>query len=108
MAASTPDGERGIVIILTAVMALGTCTQFVLGALAPRVSTELGLSAASFGLLVTGLFGCGLLIAPTAGRVVDRWGTAHALAGVCSSTGIAMVALALVVCLGFSRWLLAG
>lgn len=76
-------------------MALGTLSQFVLGALGPRIIGDLAIGRATFGLAVTALFAAGLVLAPIAGGVVDRVGGRRSLVGVCVAAAVAMGGLAL-------------
>lgn len=86
--------HRRIALTLAGGMALGTITQFVLGALGPRITSDLGISGAAFGAVVTALFGVGFLLAPVAGGIVDRVGGRLTLVAVCLATGVAMAGLA--------------
>lgn len=76
-------------------MALGTLSQFVLGALGPRIIADLAIGRATFGLAMTALFACGFVLAPVAGGVVDRIGGRRSLVGVCVAAAMAMSGLAL-------------
>lgn len=76
-------------------MALGTLSQFVLGALGPRIIGDLAIGRATFGLAVTALFASGFVLAPVAGGVVDRVGGRRSLVGVCVAAAVAMGGLAL-------------
>lgn len=79
MEASTSDASpprRGdavsIAAVLAAAMAIGTVMQFVLGALAPFLTTDLGLGRASVGMLTAILFTVAGLASPVLGTLVDR------------------------------------
>ncbi len=80
--------------VLGLAMALGTLTQFVLGALGPHITTDLAIGRATFGLAVTALFACGFVLAPVAGGVVDRIGGRRALLALCAAETVAMAGLA--------------
>lgn len=92
---SEPVSQVRLAATLALGMGLGTVSQFILGALSPRITADLGMTSATFGLAVTGLFACGFLLAPLAGGIVDRVGGRAALVAVCLSTMTAMAGLAL-------------
>lgn len=79
---------------LAAAMAVGTATQFLLGALAPRFADDLGLGPGALGLVLTAMFATGALAAGVAGRVVDRVGPRAAVAATGGSAALALAALA--------------
>lgn len=65
---------RGFAFCLTAATALGTCAQFVLGALAPFFVSDLGLTRAEFGTLSTVMFAAAIVATPFIGALVDSAG----------------------------------
>ena len=60
--------------VTTAAMAAATLLPFALGALAPFVTQEFGLTRSAFGTLSTALFVVAAALSPAAGRLADRLG----------------------------------
>lgn len=75
-------------------MAVGTMTQFVLGAFAPLIVTDLGLSRVQFGGLPTVLFGAAWLLSPPLAAVADRWSSRAMFAVLCTTGAGAMLFMA--------------
>ncbi|MFJ9545869.1 MFS transporter [Streptomyces erythrochromogenes] len=75
------DGGAGrrLTALLTCAMAFSMLQLFLLGALGPRLVTELGLSPALLGLTTTIGFGTAAALSPAGGRIVDRIGPRRSL-----------------------------
>ncbi|MFE7095179.1 MFS transporter [Streptomyces erythrochromogenes] len=74
------DGRAGrLTALLTCAMAFSMLQLFLLGALGPRLVTELGLSPALLGLTTTVGFGTAAALSPAGGRIVDRIGPRRSL-----------------------------
>ncbi|MFJ4468370.1 MFS transporter [Streptomyces sp. NPDC089424] len=94
--------------LLTCAMAFSMMQLFLLGALGPRLVTELGVSPTVLGLTTTVGFATATVLSPVGGRVVDRVGPrrclvallavsalALALIGAAPGTGLLLAAVAL-------------
>ncbi|MFJ7777496.1 MFS transporter [Streptomyces yangpuensis] len=99
---------RGLTALLTGAMAFSMLQLFLLGALGPRLVTELDLSPALLGLTTTIGFGTAAALSPAGGRIVDRIGprrslvallllsaAALALIGAAPGAGLLLAAVAL-------------
>jgi MFS family permease len=75
-------------------MAFGSCSGFAIGALAPFIVRDLGLSRSGLGLLTTVVFVVSAAASPVAGRVVDVLGGRRLLMGVFGIAGAALLAMA--------------
>ncbi|MEU6296263.1 MFS transporter [Streptomyces erythrochromogenes] len=75
------DGGAGrrLTALLTCAMAFSMLQLFLLGALGPRLVTELGVSPALLGLTTTIGFGTAAALSPAGGRIVDRIGPRRSL-----------------------------
>lgn len=73
-ATSAGPGVAGLATTLTAAMAAGTLTQFLIGALGPILIPDLGLSRTQFGAVTASFFVAAALLSPVAGRLCDEWG----------------------------------
>ncbi|WP_323380133.1 MFS transporter [Streptomyces alkaliphilus] len=70
---------RPLTVPLTGVMAFSMMQLFLIGALGPRLTGELGISPVVLGLTTTLGFGTAALLSPLGGRVVDRVGPRRSL-----------------------------
>lgn len=70
---------RQLTALLTCAMAFSMLQLFLLGALGPRLVTELGVSPAGLGLTTTIGFGTAAVLSPAGGRIVDRIGPRRSL-----------------------------
>jgi predicted MFS family arabinose efflux permease len=75
-------------------MAFGSCSGFAIGALAPFIVRDLGLSRSGLGLLTTVVFVVSAAASPVAGRAVDVLGGRRLLMGVFGIAGAALLAMA--------------
>ncbi|WP_405982464.1 nitrate/nitrite transporter [Streptomyces sp. NBC_00158] len=79
-AAGAPDrAARRLTALLTCAMAFSMLQLFLLGALGPRMTEELGMSEPVLGLTTTVGFGTAALLSPLGGRMVDRIGPRRSL-----------------------------
>jgi MFS family permease len=60
--------------ILTLAMTVATFMQFAIGALAPILTAEFGLTRTALGGLTMVMYFVGVLFSPLGGTLVDRWG----------------------------------
>lgn len=80
--------------VLAAAMAVGTGTQFLLGALSPQFADDLGLGPGGLGVVLSAMFAVGAASAGPLGRVVDRAGAPAALGWTGTAAALALGALA--------------
>ncbi|MGW9073557.1 MFS transporter, partial [Streptomyces yangpuensis] len=87
---------RGLTALLTGAMAFSMLQLFLLGALGPRLVSELGLSPALLGLTTTIGFGTAAALSPAGGRIVDRIGPRRSLAALLllSAAALALIGAA--------------
>lgn len=76
-------------------MAAGTIIQFAVGALAPFLTDDLGLSRTQIGTLSTVFFGLGAVCSPLAGPLVDRLGGRRVLLWLLALSGAAIAGMGL-------------
>lgn len=74
MTAPTDTRHLGLAVMLTAAMAVGTLTQFLVGALGPVLIPDLDLSRTEFGVVTASFFVAGAVLSPVAGRWTDELG----------------------------------
>lgn len=84
----------GFTATLTLAMVASSFMPFALGALAPFITVDLGLSRASFGALITTMFLVGSLASPMAGRLVDFFGGRRLLSALFAIAGVSFAAAA--------------
>lgn len=77
--AAAPGADGRLTALLTSAMAFSMLQLFLLGALGPRLVSELGVSATVLGLTTTIGFGTAAALSPVGGRVVDRIGPRRSL-----------------------------
>nr|WP_031146903.1 MFS transporter [Streptomyces erythrochromogenes] len=70
---------RRLTALLTCAMAFSMLQLFLIGALGPRLVTELGISPTLLGLTTTIGFGTAAALSPAGGRIVDRIGPRRSL-----------------------------
>lgn len=80
-------------VVLAAGLLMGTVTQFLLGALAPAITRDLGLTASRFGAAVTALFAVGTAAAATADRVIRVLGPRRTYLAAQLAVGTALLVL---------------
>jgi predicted MFS family arabinose efflux permease len=88
-------GVVSLTVLATALMAVGTVTQFVIGALGPFLVTEFDLSRAQFGLLMTVLFAVAFVLSPAIGHGTDRTRTRVSFATAFLVSAVALLGVAL-------------
>lgn len=88
------SGTRRLALCLTAATGLGTCAQFVLGALAPFLVADLGLSRGELGSLSTTMFAAAIVATPVVGVLVDRAGGRTMILVMLSLSAAGLVVLA--------------
>ncbi|MFI9722994.1 MFS transporter [Streptomyces sp. NPDC052396] len=91
--ADESGGQRStgaVTALLTCAMAFSMLQLFLLGALAPRLVDELGVSPAVLGLTTTVGFGAAAVLSPVGGLVVDRVGPRRCLAALLMTSGVAL------------------
>ncbi len=74
MTAPTDPRHLRLAVMLTAAMAAGTLTQFLVGALGPVLIPDLDLSRTEFGVVTASFFVAGAVLSPMAGRWTDELG----------------------------------
>jgi predicted MFS family arabinose efflux permease len=92
-------------MLLAFAMGVATVVTFIVGALAPYLVGDLGLSRTSLGLLATVMIAVAAVLSPLAGQLVDRLGGRLVLLVIFAVTAAGMLAMALA---GSYTWLLAG
>ncbi|WP_372499538.1 MFS transporter [Streptomyces lichenis] len=94
--ASAGGGHTALTAMLTAAMALSMLQLFLLGALGPRLTADLGVSPVLLGLTTTFGFGTAALLSPLGGRTVDRLGPRRTLVALAlvASLALGLIALA--------------
>lgn len=90
----TATGRFRFAASLTAAMAVATLTQFALGALAPILTVDLGLSKIEFGVLNAGYFLVAAVMSPVLGPLVDRVGGKRMMVAMVIWQAGALVAMA--------------
>jgi predicted MFS family arabinose efflux permease len=88
-------GVVTLTVLATALMAVGTVTQFVLGALGPFLVAEFDLSRAQFGSLLTVLFVVAFVLSPAIGHGTDRVHPRVSFAAAFLVSGAALLGVAL-------------
>lgn len=76
-------------------MAAGALVQFLIGALAPFLAQDLGLSRTALGGLTSALFASAALLSAVSGRLVDRFGVQVMLVALFAATAGAIAGMAL-------------
>jgi predicted MFS family arabinose efflux permease len=92
-------------MLLAFAMGVATVVTFIVGALAPFLVEDLGLSRTSLGLLTTVMIAVAAVLSPLAGQLVDRLGGRLVLVVIFAVTGAGMLGMALA---GSYGWLLIG
>jgi predicted MFS family arabinose efflux permease len=92
-------------MLLAFAMGTASVVAFIIGALAPFLTEDLGLSRASLGLLVSGMIAIAAVLSPVAGWLVDRLGGRPMLLAIFVLTAVGMLAMAVA---PTYLWLLAG
>jgi MFS family permease len=92
-------------MLLAFAMGVATVVTFIVGALAPFLVEDLGLSRTSLGLLATVMIAVAAVLSPLAGQLVDRLGGRLMLVVIFAVTAAGMLGMALA---GSYAWLLAG
>jgi predicted MFS family arabinose efflux permease len=92
-------------MLLAFAMGVATVVTFIVGALAPFLVEDLGLSRTSLGLLATGMVAVAAVLSPLAGQLVDRLGGRLVLVVIFAVTAAGMLGMALA---ASYNWLLAG
>ncbi len=92
-------------MLLAFAMGVATVVTFIVGALAPFLVEDLGLSRMSLGLLATVMIAVAAVLSPLAGQLVDRLGGQLVLVVIFAVTAAGMLGMALA---GSYAWLLAG
>lgn len=80
----------GLTALLTCAMAFSMMQLFLLGALGPRLVTELGVSPTVLGLTTTAGFATATVLSPVGGRVVDRLGPRRCLVALLTVSALAL------------------
>jgi predicted MFS family arabinose efflux permease len=92
-------------MLLAFAMGVATVVTFIVGALAPFLVEDLGLSRTSLGLLATVMIAVAAVLSPLAGQLVDRLGGRLVLVVIFAVTAAGMLGMALA---ASYSWLLAG
>jgi predicted MFS family arabinose efflux permease len=99
-----PVRRQPFAFLLATAMAASSLPAFNVGALAPFLVEDLGLSRTSLGLLVTATIAVAAVLSPLAGRLVDRLGGRLVLLVIFAVTAAGLLGMALA---GSYAWLLA-
>jgi predicted MFS family arabinose efflux permease len=100
-----PIQRQAFAMLLAFAMGVATVVTFIVGALAPFLIEDLGLSRTSLGLLATVMIAVAAVLSPLAGQLVDRLGGRLVLVVIFAVTAAGMLGMALA---GSYGWLLAG
>lgn len=87
--------RAALAVTLLWAMAAGTIIQFAVGALAPFLTADLGLSRAQIGALSTIFYAVGAACSPLAGPLVDRLGGRRVLLWLLALSGAAIAGMGL-------------
>lgn len=100
-----PVSRPALTLLLAFAMGVASVVTFIIGALAPFMVAELGLSRTSLGLLATGMIGVAAVLSPLAGYLVDRLGGRPMLLLIFAATAAGLLGMAAA---GSYGWLIAG
>jgi predicted MFS family arabinose efflux permease len=100
-----PVSRPALTLLLAFAMGVASVVTFIIGALAPFMVDELGLSRTSLGLLATGMIGVAAVLSPLAGYLVDRLGGRPMLLLIFAATAAGLLGMAAA---GSYGWLIAG
>ena len=100
-----PVSRPALTLLLAFAMGVASVVTFIIGALAPFMVAELGLSRTSLGLLATGMIGVAAVLSPLAGYLVDRLGGRPMLLLIFAATAAGLLGMAAA---GSYGWRIAG
>ena len=86
----------GVAVLVTGGMAVSTVLQFAIGALAPHLMADLGLSRVQLGAITTVFYFTAAALSPLAGAITDRVGGRRSLALLFLVDAVAFIGLTVV------------